>query len=148
VSQHKTLKDYCIDASEAAAQAHLYRAHPGARYYSDQASFAARCAMRAKTVQQAKRYAEKAREHATRAKLMAPERANDLQHLFDSVYISRQATAALKEAGQSWSGFLALHITSGRPSSRWTLVTDEVLELTSQVGITVISLVHEAEEAV
>ncbi len=73
MSQQKSIKDWRIAASEAAAQAHLYSAHPGAGFYSRQADNACRCAMRAKTVAQAKRYAEQAQAHAAKARLMAEQ---------------------------------------------------------------------------
>jgi hypothetical protein len=56
---------------------------------------------------------------------------HDLHHLFGSIYIARRATEVLNAAGQSWAGFLALHIAAGRASSRWALATGEVLELTT-----------------
>jgi hypothetical protein len=80
MNEQKSIRDYRIDACEAAAQASLYSAHPGSRFYSDQASFAARCAMKAQTVQQAKRYAKRAAEMAAKAKLMAPARPRKPWH--------------------------------------------------------------------
>jgi hypothetical protein len=67
----KTINDYRIAAREAASQARTYAAYPGAGFYSRQADNAYRCAMQARSVAQAKRYAEKAAENATRARLMA-----------------------------------------------------------------------------
>ncbi len=71
MSQRKSIQDWRIAASEAAAQAHLYSACPGAGFYSRQADNACRCAMRSKTVAQARKYAERAAELATKARLMA-----------------------------------------------------------------------------
>ncbi len=73
MNQQKSIQEHRIAACEYAAQAYLFSNHPGAKQYSNEASLAARCAMRARTPEQAKRYADRAAQMAARAKLIAGE---------------------------------------------------------------------------
>jgi hypothetical protein len=72
MSQRKSTQDERIAAAEAAVRVYLYSAHLGAVFYRRQADHCARCAMRTRTVEQARKDAQRAAAFTAKAEELFP----------------------------------------------------------------------------